>query len=89
MARLRGITNLRFEPVTVDDGEWAGQHIRESQLNPVVWPADKNRPDSTLSLGDGLVLAVAHRLNAPAVTFDAAWGNFETMKFPLINAFRL
>ncbi|GAA2529911.1 PIN domain-containing protein [Pilimelia columellifera] len=79
--------HLRVESVTAEDGAWAGDRILESHRNPVVWPPAKNRKNSTLALGDGLVLAVAHRLGAPAVTFDAAWAKFPTMQFQLFNPY--
>jgi PIN domain nuclease of toxin-antitoxin system len=45
--------------------------------------------EGSLSLGDALTLAVAHRLKARAVTFDAAWAHFPTLTFPLIDPGRI
>ena len=84
------IQGLRVEPITDDDAVWAGDRIAESRRNPAVWTSDNGETrNGTLSLGDGLVLAVAHRLSARAVTFDAAWANFPTMTFALFNPWKI
>lgn len=49
-----------IEDVTEADGEWAAARWRRGE---------------GLSLGDRLCLALAHRLNAQALTADAAWGH--------------
>ncbi|MDR1118306.1 MAG: PIN domain-containing protein [Bifidobacteriaceae bacterium] len=51
---------LRVEPVTAPDAEAAAG----------LWAAAPN-----LSLADRLCLALANRLNAPALTADQAWGD--------------
>jgi len=53
---------LVVEEVTESDGEWAAARWR--------------RGDG-LSLGDRLCLSLAHRLQAPALTADLAWGQDE------------
>jgi PIN domain nuclease of toxin-antitoxin system len=50
---------IRVEPVTVDDAEWAAQR----------W----TRGDG-LSLADRLCLALAERLDTRALTADTTWG---------------
>ena len=81
---------LRVEPITEDDAEWAGGVISESQANPARWTTVRGEQrEGTLSLGDGLTLAVAHRLGARAVTFDAAWSRFPTLTFPLVDPWRV
>lgn len=50
---------VRVEPVTVDDAEWAARR----------W-----RPGEGLSLGDRLCLALAERLDVEVLTADATWG---------------
>ncbi|GGK15836.1 hypothetical protein GCM10010124_05590 [Pilimelia terevasa] len=78
---------LRLADITTADAQWAGDRIAESRRNPV--PAESGGQPHTLSLGDGLVLAVADRLQAPAVTFDDVWGRFPTMKFRLISPYKV
>ena len=48
------------EDVTQADGEWAAARWRRGE---------------GLSLGDRLCLALAHRLDAPVLTADSAWGH--------------
>ena len=50
---------LVVENVTESDGEWAAARWRRGE---------------GLSLGDRLCLSLAHRLQAPALTADLAWG---------------
>jgi PIN domain nuclease of toxin-antitoxin system len=80
---------LRVEPITEDDTEWAGAVITESRANPARWTTARGEREGTLSLGDGLTLAVAHRLGARAVTFDAAWAHFPTLTFPLLDPWKV
>ena len=54
--------DLRIEPVTAADAEHAAATWRRS---------------SGLSLGDRLCLALADRLDVPALTADRAWGESE------------
>jgi PIN domain nuclease of toxin-antitoxin system len=51
--------NLRIEPVTVEDAEWAAQRWRAGE---------------SLSLADRLCLALATRLGGEALTADHNWG---------------
>lgn len=51
--------SLVLEPVVVDDAEWAARRWRRGE---------------GLSLGDRLCLALAARVDEPAVTADRAWG---------------
>lgn len=51
--------DLRLEPVTVQDAEWA---------------AARWSPGSGLSLADRLCLALGDRLDADVLTADTAWG---------------
>ena len=51
--------DLMVEPVIQEDAEWAA----------IYW-----QNHSSLSLGDRLCLALAHRLSATVLTADAAWG---------------
>jgi ribonuclease VapC len=51
---------VEIEPVTVDDAERAA----------LLW-----KPDSGLSLGDRLCLALGDRLDAPILTADRSWGS--------------
>ena len=53
---------LVVEDVTESDGEWAAARWRRGE---------------GLSLGDRLCLSLAHRLQAPALTADLAWGQDE------------
>jgi len=53
---------LVVENVTESDGEWAAARWRRGE---------------GLSLGDRLCLSLAHRLEAPALTADFAWGQGE------------
>jgi uncharacterized protein with PIN domain len=77
---------LRVESITEDDGEWAGAAIAESRANPARWTTARGvQREGTLSLGDGLTLAVAHRLSGHAVTFDVAWQFFPTLKLALVD----
>jgi PIN domain nuclease of toxin-antitoxin system len=81
---------LRIEPLTEDDAVWAGHRIRESHVNPAQWTNSQGQDrDGSLSLGDGLILAVAHRLRAQPATFDAAWGHFPTMDFNVFNVWQV
>jgi ribonuclease VapC len=50
------------EDVTESDAEWAATRWRQGE---------------GLSLADRLCLSLAHRLHAPALTADAAWGQQE------------
>jgi ribonuclease VapC len=50
---------MAVENVTESDGEWAAARWRRGE---------------GLSLADRLCLSLAYRLQAPAVTADAAWG---------------
>ena len=52
-------SGMTIEPVTREDGEWAALYWTDHQ---------------SLSLGDRLCLALAHRLNAEAWTADHSWG---------------
>lgn len=56
---------LRVEPVTTEDAERAA----------ATW-----RPDSGLSLGDRLCLALGDRLQARILTADRAWGETEMIE---------
>jgi PIN domain nuclease of toxin-antitoxin system len=80
---------LRVEPSSEDDAEWAGAAIAESEANPAQWTTTNGPRTGTLSLGDGLTLALAVRLGGHAVTFDGAWFNFPTQTFPVVNAWRI
>ena len=53
------------ENVTESDGEWAAARWRRGE---------------GLSLADRLCLSLAHRLQAPALTADAAWGQQEPIR---------
>jgi uncharacterized protein with PIN domain len=80
---------IRVEPATAIDAEWAGTAIAESELNPAKWTNSRGSHEGTLSLGDGLTLALAHRLNAHAVTFDEAWFRFPTLTFKLVSPWKI
>jgi hypothetical protein len=82
---------VHVEPSTEIDALWAADRIAESENNPATWTTARGerRGPSTLSLGDGLVLAVAHRLKTIALTFDEAWSHFPTMKLPAASAWKL
>ena len=56
---------LVVEDVTESDGEWAAARWRRGE---------------GLSLGDRLCLSLAHRLQAPALTADLAWGQDEPVQ---------
>jgi ribonuclease VapC len=56
---------VSIETVTESDAEWAAARWRRGE---------------GLSLGDRLCLSLAHRLNAPALTADAAWGHEEPVR---------
>jgi ribonuclease VapC len=56
---------VSIENVTESDGEWAAARWRRGE---------------GLSLADRLCLSLAHRLQAPAVTADAAWGLDEPVR---------
>jgi ribonuclease VapC len=56
---------VAVENVTESDGEWAAARWRRGE---------------GLSLADRLCLALAHRLHAPALTADAAWGHDEPVR---------
>lgn len=51
--------DVRVEPVTTDDAEWAAQR----------W-----RPGEGLSLADRLCLALAERADVDVITADSTWG---------------
>ena len=51
---------VRVEPVTADDAEWA---------------AHRWRPGEGLSLGDRLCLGLAERIDVEVLTADATWGS--------------
>ena len=57
--------DLAIEPVTAVDAEWAARHWLDHQ---------------NLALGDRLCLALAHRLQAVALTADSAWGSEELIQ---------
>ena len=80
---------IRVEPTTAFDAEWAGAVIAESEATPATWANARGTHEGTLSLGDGLTLALAHRLDAHAVTFDEAWFNFPTLKFKLVSPWKI
>jgi ribonuclease VapC len=56
---------VSVESVTESDAEWAAARWRRGE---------------GLSLGDRLCLSLAHRLQAPALTADAAWGHDEPVR---------
>lgn len=56
---------VSVETVTESDAEWAAARWRRGE---------------GLSLGDRLCLSLAHRLKAPALTADAAWGDEEPVR---------
>jgi ribonuclease VapC len=56
---------LSIESVTQSDAEWAAARWRRGE---------------ELSLADRLCLSLAHRLQAPALTADAAWGDEEPIQ---------
>jgi PIN domain nuclease of toxin-antitoxin system len=56
---------VAVEDVTESDAEWVAARWRGSE---------------GLSLGDRLCLALAHRLQAPALTTDATWGHDEPIR---------
>lgn len=56
---------VSVESVTESDAEWAAARWRRGE---------------ELSLGDRLCLSLAHRLQAPALTADAAWGQDEPVR---------
>jgi hypothetical protein len=81
---------LQVDPITEDDARWAGATIAESHAHPAQWTTSQGITKSgTLALGDGQALAVAHRLNAHAVTFDQAWWHFPTLTFNLVNPWKI
>jgi PIN domain nuclease of toxin-antitoxin system len=51
--------DIRVEPVTVDDAEWAARRWRRAE---------------GLSLADRLCLALAERVDADVLTADTTWG---------------
>jgi PIN domain nuclease of toxin-antitoxin system len=51
--------DIRVEPVTVDDAEWAARRWRAAE---------------GLSLADRLCLALAERVDADVLTADTTWG---------------
>lgn len=51
--------DVRVEPVTADDAEWAARRWRRAE---------------GLSLADRLCLALAERVDADVLTADATWG---------------
>jgi ribonuclease VapC len=56
---------LRIEAVTADDAEWAAQRWQRGE---------------GLSLADRLCLALAQRLNVPALTADTGWGSNDRIR---------
>jgi ribonuclease VapC len=56
---------VTVENVTEADGEWTAARWRRGE---------------GLSLADRLCLSLAHRLQAPALTADAAWGHDEPVR---------
>ena len=52
--------DLRVDPVTAADAEWAARRYRRGE---------------GLSLADRLCLALGERLEAPVLTADSAWGS--------------
>jgi predicted nucleic acid-binding protein len=82
---------VQVEPTIEIDALWAAGKIAESEINPATWTtaSGARRGPSTLSLGDGLILATAHRLKTIAVTFDEAWSHFPTMKLSSASAWNL
>ena len=50
---------LRFEPVSIEDAQWA---------------AERWRPGENLSLADRLCMALGERIDAQILTADRAWG---------------
>jgi ribonuclease VapC len=57
--------SLTVESVTESDAEWAAARWRRGE---------------GLSLADRLCLSLAHRLQTPALTADAAWGHEEPIR---------
>jgi PIN domain nuclease of toxin-antitoxin system len=80
---------LRVEPITEEDAEWAGAVITESRARPAKWTTARGERQGSLSLGDGLTLAVNHRLGARAVSFDGAWAHFPTLSFALLDPWKV
>ncbi|GAA1808163.1 type II toxin-antitoxin system VapC family toxin [Planosporangium flavigriseum] len=80
---------LCVEPITEEDAEWAGAVITESRARPARWKTTRGERQGSLSLGDGLTLAVAQRLGARAVSFDGAWAHFPTLSFPLLDPWKV
>ena len=68
-AALRAV-GLRVEPVTAEDVVRAAELIAASHANAEV-NAEKRSP--SLSLGDGLCIAVAERLELPLAGGDTYW----------------
>ncbi len=86
-----GSFGIRIEPNVEQDAIWAAERIAESESHPAIWATvrGEQRGRCTLSLGDGLILAVAQRLQTVALTFDEAWSRFPTMKLPAASAWKL
>jgi PIN domain nuclease of toxin-antitoxin system len=80
---------LRVEPITEEDAELAGAIVGESQAHPAQWTTAHGPREGTLSLGDGLTLAVSRRLGARAVTFDRAWFHLPTLSFSLLDPWKV
>jgi ribonuclease VapC len=67
LSSLPGL-GVRFEPVTVEDARLAGQlRVRERELGA----------SGVLSLADRACLALASRLQVPALTADRAWADLD------------
>lgn len=66
LARDLGLLGVRVEPATLEDGLRAGELIAESQ-------AAKSASGKSLSLGDGLCIAVAERLDLKMTGGDMHW----------------
>ena len=62
---LLGSYGIRVEPVVVEDAEWAARRWRRGE---------------SLSLADGLCLALSERLDAPVLTADTAWRSSERIR---------
>lgn len=72
-------TGLEVEPFTEDDC------VRAAELIAMSRSTRRNDEDPTLSLGDGLCLALAERLNLPVTGGDLHWSTLDlkTQFFPL------
>ncbi|TFV57747.1 PIN domain-containing protein [Geodermatophilus sp. DF01-2] len=72
-------TDLEVEPVTEDDS------VRAAELVAASRAARSTADDRSLSLGDGICIAVAERLGLPVTGGDTHWGTLDlkTQFFPL------